>query len=154
MRSNQNRDWTRRLLQQPLIPVSGLTARDLPAAHGIYAWYRGGSVFYIGEAPIRTLRDRIWKDHLRGNAYGSIIRNKVAQALRYSPIDKRRFEPGCEDEVSRVLDLCELRTLETAQGQTAEAEVQVVRDLDPPMNDHPGQRPRWRIDEVRRILGL
>ena len=154
MRSNQNTDWTRRLLQQLLIPIQGLIDDDLPDVHGIYAWFKGGIVLYVGKASRWTLQDRICKNHLQGITYFSVIRNKIAQALCCSPIGKRRYEPPCEEEISRVLQLCELRTLETSQGQTAEAEVQVIRELDPPMNDHPGQRPRWRIDEVRHILGL
>ena len=146
--------WTRWLLEQPLNPVQALSSKDLPDEHGIYAWFLRDELLYVGEAPTRTLRERIWKNHLRGNAYGSTLRNKVAQALDCVPVTMRRFKPGCEKDISDTLARCQLRVLATRQDETAEAQAAVIRDLDPPMNDHPGERPRWRVIRVRSILGL
>ena len=47
------------LLRQPLCKVAELTSADIPVEPGVYAWYRSGRLFYVGESH-RGLRSRLW----------------------------------------------------------------------------------------------
>ena len=40
------------LLRQPLHSVADLSAADIPAEPGVYAWYRRGQLFYVGRARV------------------------------------------------------------------------------------------------------
>ena len=145
-------DWVPELKRQPLLSVRRLQKSDLPDAHGVYAWYRAGRLFYVGEAPTQTLRGRIWKNHIRGNAYGSTVRNKVAQAIGCQPVGKRKYSHSDEERISETLYRCHLRVLPVLRGKTKEVQDALIEALDPPMNDHRGHRPRWRNAEVTDIL--
>ena len=102
--------------------------------------------------PTQTLRGRIWKNHIRGNAYGSTVRNKVAQAIGCQPIRMRRYSYSDEERISEMLGKCHLRVLPVLGGNTTEVQDALIAALDPPMNDHRGQRPCWRNAEVTDIL--
>lgn len=141
------------LLRQPLHRVAELSAADVPTEPGVYAWYRCGRLFYVGESR-RGLRSRLWGNHLRGNARGSTLRNKVAKCFDFAPIGHRKYEPSAEQSISRKLRECDVRFLVLRPRLIAQAQADLIRALDPPMNDHPGHVPRWRIAEVREILAI
>ena len=141
------------LLRQPLCKVAELTSADIPVEPGIYAWYRSGRLFYIGESH-RGLRSRLWGNHLRGNARGSTLRNKVAKAFGFPPTGERAYGRDAEQAISMKLLECELRFHPVVPTLIDETQAQLIRELDPPMNDHPGEVPRWRIDDVREILAI
>jgi hypothetical protein len=140
-------------LEQPLHRTTDLTSSDIPLAPGVYAWYRRGALFYVGETR-RGLRSRLWSNHLRGNARGSTLRNKVAKAFAFEPVGFRKYGPEAETAVAKKLLECEIRFLVLPSELIGVAQSDLIRELDPPMNDHPGQVPRWRSDEVRAILGI
>jgi len=141
------------LLRQPLQSVAELTAEDIPGGPGIYAWYRLGRLFYVGESH-RGLRSRLWGNHVRGNARGSTLRNKVAKAHGFPPTGFRAYGRDAEQSISAKLFECDVRFLVVTPALIDEAQVDLIRRLDPPMNDHPGLVPRWRLDEVREILAI
>ena len=141
------------LLRQPLCKVAELTSADIPVEPGIYAWYRSGRLFYVGESH-RGLRSRLWGNHLRGNARGSTLRNKVAKAFGFPPTGKRAYGRDAEQAISLKLLECELRFHPVLPTLIDETQAQLISELDPPMNDHPGEVPRWRIDDVREILAI
>jgi hypothetical protein len=141
------------LLRQPLRGVVNLRAADIPSEPGIYAWYCARRLFYVGESR-RGLRSRLWGNHLRGNARGSTLRNKVAKSFGFPAIGPRAYGPEAEQAINSKLRECELRFLAVPVEAIAEAQSGLISKLDPPMNDHPGQVPRWRIDEVRQILAI
>jgi hypothetical protein len=141
------------LLRQPICKVAGLTSTDIPLEPGVYAWYRSGRLFYVGESH-RGLRSRLWGNHLRGNARGSTLRNKVAQASGFPPTGKRAYGRDAEQAISMKLLECELRFHPVVPALIDETQAQLIRELDPPMNDHPGEMPRWRIADVREILAI
>ena len=119
----------------------------------MYACYRAGRLFYVGESR-RGLRSRLWGNHLRGNTRGSTLRNKLTKALDFVPVGHRKYEPHAEQSISAKLRECEVRFLVLPPSLIAQAQADLIRELDPPMNDHPGQVPRWRIAEVREILAI
>jgi GIY-YIG catalytic domain len=84
---------TEAFVRQPLRGVAELIAADIPSEPGIYAWYRDGTLFYVGESR-RGLRSRLWGNHLRGNARSSTLRNKVAKSFGFPAI-------GLENMVQR-----------------------------------------------------
>jgi hypothetical protein len=139
------------LLRQPLHSVAELSAADIPAESGVYAWYRRGQLFYVGESH-RGLRSRRWGNHLRGNARGSTLRNKVAKAFEFLPTGFRAYGKEAEETISQKLLECEVRFLPVLPELIDQVQADLIRELDPPMNDHPGQVPRWRAAEVREIL--
>jgi hypothetical protein len=141
------------LLTQPLHVVAKLTAAEIPIEPGLYAWYREGRLFYVGESR-RGVRSRLWGNHLRGNARGSTLRDKVAKAFGFEPVGFRKYGAVAEAAISRKLLECELRFITAAHDVTPRAQADLIDVLDPPLNDHPGESPRWRIDEVREILGI
>lgn len=141
------------LLRQPLDRVADLTSADVPIEPGVYAWYRAGHLFYVGESR-RGLRSRLWGNHIRGNARASILRNKVAKAFDFAPVGYRKYEPHAEQSISSKLRECDVRFLILSPSLIAQAQADLIRELDPPMNDHPAQVPRWRIAEVREILAI
>jgi hypothetical protein len=141
------------LLQQPLHSVAELSAADIPVEPGVYAWYRRGGLFYVGESR-RGLRSRLWGNHLRGNARSSTLRNKVAKTFEFPPTGFRAYGRDAEETISGKLLECDLRFLPVPLALIDQAQANLIGELDPPMNDHPGQVPRWRIDEVREILGI
>ena len=128
-----------------------LTAAEIPSEPGIYAWYRKGRLLYVGESR-RGLRSRLWGNHVRGNARGSTLRNKVAKSFGFPAIGNRAYGYPAEETISSKLRECELRFLPVPVETIADAQSDAISELDPPMNDHPGQVPRWRMDEVREIL--
>ena len=138
--------------EQPVWRTAALTSSDVPNSPGVYAWYRKGELFYVGETH-RGLRSRLWSNHLRGNARGSTLRNKVAKTFGFEPVGFRRYGIDAEAAISAKLLECEIRFLALSHDTVSSAQADLIARLDPPMNDHPGQRPRWRIDEVRTILG-
>jgi len=138
---------------QPLRRVFELTRGDLPEEPGVYAWYRAGRLFYVGETH-RGLRSRLWGNHIRGNARGSTLRNKVAEALGLEPLDFRRYGREAERRITEKLRECDVRFCVLPREEVSPTQTQLIVALDAPMNDHAGQVPRWRIDEVRRILGI
>jgi GIY-YIG catalytic domain len=139
------------LLLQPLVRVSELSASDIPREAGVYTWYRRGQLFYVGESH-RGLRSRLWGNHIRGNARGSTPRNKVAKTFDFPPTGSRAYENEAEKKISAKLLECELRFLPLPHELIDKVQDDLIRELDPPMNDHPGQIPRWRVDDVREIL--
>lgn len=139
------------LLLQPLHSVAELSAADIPVEPGVYAWYRRGRLFYVGESH-RGLRSRLWGNHLRGNARGSTLRNKVAKTFDFTHTGFRAYGKDAEETISRKLLECEVRFLPVSLELIDQVQADLIRELDPPMNDHPGQVPRWRVDEVREIL--
>lgn len=149
--SSGRQDWVRLFVEQPILAVSDLTPDDLPTEHGVYGWYCGGELFYVGEAPKRTLRQRILQ-HLRKTARQSTLRNKVAKTIGCEPAGDRRYSEACERRIREILEKCDLRVLQTLQGDTAQAQLALIEQLDPPMNDHAGQNPRWDIVVVQRVL--
>ena len=72
--------------------------------------------------------------------------------LGFPAVGTRKYGHAAEEAISSKLRECELRFLSVQVEGIAEAQSDLIRKLDPPMNDHPGQIPRWRIDEVRKIL--
>jgi hypothetical protein len=140
-------------LRQPLRGVANLRGLDISSEPGIYAWYRDGRVFYVGESR-RGLRSRLWGNHLRGNARASTLRNKVAKSFGFPTIGSRKYGPEAEQLISSKLRECELRFLAVPIEAIAEAQSDLISKLDPPMNEHPGQVPRWRMEEVREILAI
>ncbi len=144
---------TRDLLQQPLHSVAELSAADIPVEPGVYAWYRRGRLFYVGESH-RGLRSRLWGNHLRGNARGSTLRNKVAKTFDFPPTGFRAYGKDAEETISGKLLECEVRFLPVALELIDQVQADLIRELDPPMNDHPSQVPRWRADDVREILAV
>lgn len=141
------------LLRQPLCKVAELTSADIPVEPGVYAWYRSGRLFYVGESH-RGLRSRLWGNHLRGNARGSTLRNKVAKAFGFPPTGERAYGRDAEQAISLKLLECELRFHPVLPTLIDETQAQLIGELDPPMNDHPGEVPRWSIDDVREILAI
>lgn len=141
------------LLQQPLHSVAELSAADIPVEPGVYAWYRRGRLFYVGESH-RGLRPRLWGNHLRGNARGSTLRNKVAKTFDFPPTGFRAYGKDAEETISGKLLECEVRFLLVPLELIDQVQADLIHELDPPMNDHPGQVPRWRVDEVREILAI
>jgi GIY-YIG catalytic domain len=146
-------DEARTLLRQSPRRVADLTAADFPDEPGIYAWSRSGKLFYVGESR-RGLRSRLWGNHIRGNARGSTLRNKVAKCFGFPPIGVRAYGSQAEQEISSKLRECDLSFLVVPIEVLAEAQGDLISTLDPPMNDHPGHVPRWRIDDVRDILAI
>jgi hypothetical protein len=69
-------------------------------------------------------------------------------------VGEREYGPDAEAAISAKLRECRVRFLVVAPSAIPEAQATLIRELNPPMNDHPGQKPRWRIDEVRAILGV
>jgi hypothetical protein len=65
------------LLVRPLVPVRGLTPKQIPAEAGVYMFYRVGSdrPFHIGES--MNLRQRIYQNQLRGQIGQSALKRKV-----------------------------------------------------------------------------
>jgi hypothetical protein len=141
------------LLQQPLRRVAELTATDVPIEPGIYAWYRNEQLLYIGESH-RGLRSRMRGNHLRGNARSSTLRNKVAKSFGFPPTGPRAYGREAEQSISTKLLECDVRFLAVDPALIDAAQAELIRELDPPMNDHPGQVPRWRINEVREFLAI
>lgn len=141
------------LLQQPLHSVAELSAADIPVEPGVYAWYRRGRLFYVGESH-RGLRSRLWGNHLRGNARGSTLRNKVAKTFDFPPTGFRAYGRDAEGTISGKLLECEVRFHPVPLALIDQVQADLIHELDPPMNDHPGQVPRWRVDEVREILAV
>lgn len=141
------------LLQQPLRSVGELSAGDIPLEPGVYAWYRRGKLFYIGESH-RGLRSRLWGNHLRGNARGSTLRNKVAKTFEFPPTGFRAYGKDAEETISRTLLGCEVKFLPVPLELIDQVQAELIHELDPPMNDHPGQVPRWRVEDVREILAI
>ena len=141
------------LLRQPLCKVAELTSADIPVEPGVYAWYRSGRLFYVGESH-RGLRSRLWGNHLRGNTRGSTLRNKVAKAFGFPPTGERAYGRDAEQAISLKLLECELRFHPVLPTLIDETQAQLISELDPPMNDHPGEVPRWRIDDLREILAI
>src|SRR5262245_5274643 len=129
------------LLEQPLQGVAELSAEDIPVEPGVYAWYRRGRLFYVGESH-RGLRSRLWGNHLRGNARGSTLRNKVGKAFEFPPTGFRAYGRGAEEVISGKLLECEVRFLPLSPELIDEAQADLIRELDPPMNDHPSEVPR------------
>jgi GIY-YIG catalytic domain len=142
---------TEAFVRQPLRGVAELIAVDIPSEPGIYAWYRDGTLFYVGESR-RGLRSRLWGNHLGGNARSSTLRNKVAKSFGFPAIGPRKYGPEAEQAISSKLRECGLRFLAVPIEAIAEAQSDLISKLDPPMNDHPGEVPRWRMVEVREIL--
>ncbi len=66
-----------RLLALPLVPVKGLTPKQIPAEAGVYMFWRAGDdePFHIGESV--NLRQRIYQNHLRGELRQSPLKRKV-----------------------------------------------------------------------------
>jgi hypothetical protein len=91
---------------------------------------------------------------LRGNARGSTLRNKTAKAFGFEPIAFRKYGHAAEREITAKLAECHVRVLALPDELVSPAQAELISSLDPPMNDHPGHSPRWRIDEVREILGI
>jgi hypothetical protein len=48
---------------QARAPASALTADEIPASPGVYAWYEGGEPIYVGKG--QDLQERVWRRHLR-----------------------------------------------------------------------------------------
>jgi hypothetical protein len=144
---------TRRLLRQPPKGVSSVSAADIPSAPGVYLWSRRNRVFYVGESH-RGLRSRLWGNHLRGNARASILRNKIAQAFGFTPTGFHAYGKDAEALTRAKLLECELRFLALDESLINQVQAHLITTLNPPMNDHPGQVPRWRLDEVREILSI
>jgi hypothetical protein len=138
---------------QPFYAVSRLHPADIPTEPGVYAWYRRGRLFYIGETH-RGLRSRLWGNHIRGNTRGSTLRNKVAKAFGFEPSDRREYGAAAESQISAKLQECEVRLLALRPDQVSDAQQKLIDRFDPPMNDHPGEQPRWRLDLVRAILEI
>lgn len=130
-----------------------MSAADIPRQPGVYALYRKGTVFYIGETH-RDLQSRLWGNHLRGNARGSTLRNKVAKACSFEPVGFRKYGRDAEAMITAKLLECDVRFLAVERERVSSVQADLIHRLDPPMNDHPGEQPRWRIDEVRRILDV
>jgi hypothetical protein len=141
------------LLRQPSLRVADLSGTDIPLEPGIYAWYRHGRLLYVGESR-RGLRSRLWGNHIRGNARGSTLRNKLAKSFSFPAIRARTYGPHAEQAISSKLRECQVRFLAVPPEAIADAQSHLIAELDPPLNDHPGHVPRWRIEEVREILAI
>lgn len=96
-----------------------LTQGDLPAAPGVYAFYREREAVYVGKAT--SLRARLWTNHLRRGASmtNSALRRNVANELGVATaadIKARRYISTAEDAalVSEWIDACELAWIECA----------------------------------------
>lgn len=84
--------------------VCDVIAVMLPAAPGVYAWYRAGQRRYIGRAT--SLRDRLWKNHLSQSRSltNSALRRNVAKYLGFGATAalKRREIALTADQLARV----------------------------------------------------
>jgi hypothetical protein len=78
----------------------------------------------------------------------------VAKALSFASIGNRKYGEQAEKEITRKLEECEIRYLAIQENEIDSAQRDLIVVLDPPMNDHPGDVPRWRIDDVREILAV
>ncbi|MDQ2983477.1 MAG: hypothetical protein M3R70_06075 [Actinomycetota bacterium] len=141
------------LLSQPLRSVAELSAADIPVEPGVYAWYQSGRLFYVGESH-RGLRSRVWGNHLRGNSRSSTLRNKLAKALDFRATAFRAYGRDAEKVISAKLLDCEIRFLPLPAALIDQVQAELIREHDPPMNDHPGRVPRWKMDETREILNI
>ena len=142
-----------RFFAEPLRPTADLSSTDIPPGPGVYGWYRHDELFYVGETH-RGLRSRLWGNHVRGNARGSTLRNKVAKSFGFPPIGFRAYGPGAEAAITAKLLECAIKVMTLGLDEVSAAQAELISAFDPPMNDHPGERPRWRVDEVRRILDI
>jgi excinuclease UvrABC nuclease subunit len=90
----------------PRRPFDELLRGELPAAPGVYAFYRDGRAVYVGKATKQTLRDRVWKCHRgRGKSMGnSALRRNVAENLGIasSSAIKSGAHQITDEEVERV----------------------------------------------------
>jgi hypothetical protein len=73
-------DWAT-MNARPRALVAALTQADIPAAPGVYAFYRDGMPLYVGKAA--SLRARLWTNHLRRGASmtNSAFRRNVAAEI-------------------------------------------------------------------------
>lgn len=78
----------------------------------------------------------------------------MAKAYGFPAVGTRKYGREAEARISAKLRECEVRFLVVAPIHMAATQAALIRELDPAMNDHPGQVPRWRIDEVREILEI
>ncbi len=64
-------------------PAISLTREAVPAAPGVYAWYRSGKRMYVGKA--NSLRARLWGNHLGQSIApsSSAFRRNVAEHLGF-----------------------------------------------------------------------
>ena len=77
-----------------------------------------------------------------------------AKAFEFLPTGFRAYGKEAEETISQKLLECEVRFLPVLPELIDQVQADLIRELDPPMNDHPGQVPRWRADEVREILAI
>ncbi len=68
------------LLAIPLVPVKGLTPKQIPAEAGVYMFWRKGDnrPYHIGESS--NLRQRIYMNQLRGQPGQSPLKRKIKKA--------------------------------------------------------------------------
>ena len=120
--------------------VADVVAGMLPAAPGVYAWYRDGQRQYVGRAT--SLRARLWKNHLSQSRSltNSALRRNVAQWLGFATTAalKRREITLTADQLGRVhrwVRSCELAWLICDSARDAiELEAQLRKEFLPPLN--------------------
>lgn len=116
---------------------------------------------YIGERGSSTLENRVAVSD-RGcgvTTFGGTLADRLSatrwrSSFGFPPVGERAYGRDAEAAITEKLRQCDVRFLPMPPAEIAETQADLIRALDPPMNDHPGQVPRWRIAEVREILEI
>ena len=126
--------WAR-LNDLPRHGAAHLSERDVPAAPGVYAWYRAGEAIYSGRATGRKgLRTRIWHEQLKtgSDLSNSPFRREVCAHLGVAPTIKTKIRPTVmtADEVEVVNQWilgCEVAWIECISPTEAERLEQLLQ---------------------------
>lgn len=105
--------------------LADIRRKEIPEKPGIYAIYSPKSQKLIYVESTRNLRNRIYTNHLKGNARTSTLRRKLIMRLK------------SEENVSRFLESCSLRflPLEINEKELKSIEHFLIAILKPMLND-------------------
>ena len=124
----------------PRRPARDVVLREVPAAPGVYTWWRDGDPVYVGEAKV-SLRRRL-RDHLKtsDDLSRSTLRRSAALAELGIPRSESAARPtrvsqANADFVSAWLRGCEVAWVECVSGAEAHAlEAALRAESLPPLN--------------------
>lgn len=113
------------VMAAPRVRSGALRSRDVPAAPGVYAWFRDGACIYIGKAT--SLRQRLRAHRATSRDLSrSTLRASVGASVVGIPRSVARQRPSVMaaeqvDVVNRWLSECEVAWLSCSSADAADA---------------------------------
>lgn len=123
-------EWAK-LLRQPALSGSEISADDIPPAPGVYTFIRRGEILYVGAA--NSLRSRIWGNHMSegismgGSAYRRNVTELFGTATA-ADIKERRYKTT-ERDAKHVTYWTHQSSIKWRACESREAAVDLERRL-------------------------